>query len=72
MGITKEGSRLLRWVLVEASWQLVYRTSRWRSIFEALAKRRGKKRAIVAVARRLLCVMVSMLQTGRKYRPAMI
>ena len=72
LGITKEGSRLLRWVLVEASWQLVYRTSRWRSIFEALAKRRGKKRAIVAVARRLLCVMVSMLQTGRKYRPAMI
>ena len=72
LGITKEGSRLLRWVLVEACWQLVYRTSRWRSIFEALAKRRGKKRAIVAVARRLLCVMVSMLQTGRKYRPAMV
>jgi transposase len=72
LGITKEGSRLLRWVLVEASWQLVYRTSRWRNIFEALTKRRGKKRAIVAVARRLLCVMVSMLQSGRKYRPAMV
>ena len=72
LGITKEGSRLLRWVLVEAAWQLVRRTNRWKTIFEALAKRRGKKRAIVAVARRLLCVMVSMLQSGRKYRPAMV
>jgi len=72
LGITKEGSRLLRWVLVEAAWQLVRRTSRWQTIYEALAKRRGKKRAIVAIARRLLCVIVSMLQSGRKYRPAMV
>lgn len=72
LGITKEGSRLLRWVLVEAAWRLVRHTGRWQTIFEALAKRRGKKRAIIAVARRLLCVMVSMLQTGRKYRSAMV
>ncbi len=72
LGITKEGSRLLRWALTEAAWQLVFRTRRWRSIFESLAARRGRKKAIVAVARRLLCVMVSMWQTGRKYRPAMV
>ena len=72
LGITKEGSGLLRWVLVQAAWRLVHRTARWRRIFEGILKRRGKKRAIVAVARRLLCVMVAMLQSGRRYQPAMV
>jgi len=71
LGITKEGSKLLRWVLVEAAWQLVRRTKRWSAIFEALARRTGKKKAIVAIARRLLCVMVSMLRSGRAYQMAM-
>jgi transposase len=72
LGITKEGSRILRWVLVEAAWQLAYRTRRWGAVFEALARRRGKKRAVVAVARRLLCVMVAMLRSGRRYQPGLI
>jgi transposase len=66
--ITKEGSPLLRWGLTEAAWRLVRLSRRWRTVFEALAKRRGKKRAITAVARRLLCVMVAMLQRGQRYR----
>jgi transposase len=70
LGITKEGSRLLRWALVEAAWRLVRLSKRWKRIYEDLAARRGKKKAIVAVARRLLCVMVSMLQAGRPYCPA--
>jgi transposase len=72
LGITKEGSRLLRWVLVEGAWRLVYRTKRWKTIFEGLAKRRGRKKAIVAVARRLLCVMVAMLRSGRAYEAALV
>ena len=71
-GITKEGSRILRWVLVETAWRLVYHSRRWGSVFEGLCKRRGRKRAIVAVARRLLCVMVAMLQSGRRYQAAMV
>lgn len=70
LGITKAGSPLLRWVLVEAAWRLVRMTARWRRVFEALARRRGKKRAIVAVARRLLCVMAAMLQSGKAYQMA--
>jgi transposase len=70
LGITKAGSPLLRWALIEASWRLVRTTARWRSIFQALLKRKGKKRAIVAVARRLLCVMASMLRSGKPYRLA--
>jgi len=70
LGITKQGSALLRWALVESAWRLVRSCRRWGSIFEGLHKRRGKKKAIVAVARRLLTVMVAMLRSGQSYRLA--
>ena len=53
LSITKEGSKLLRWVLVQAAWRLVNQTARWGRIFEGLRKRRGKKKAIVALMRQL-------------------
>jgi transposase len=68
LGITKAGSGLLRWVLVEASWQAVRRSAHWRGIYERLKRRRGGRRAIVAVARRLLEVMMALLRSGQEYR----
>jgi len=70
LGIARSGSRVLRWVLVQAAWQLVQRDEHWRRIFEALAKRRGKKKAIVAIARRLLCLMMAVVVNDRPYRRA--
>jgi transposase len=70
LGITKEGSRLLRWALIEAAWRLAYRCRRWQAVFEQLRQRRGKKKAIVAVARRLLTVMVALWRSGQPYRHA--
>lgn len=70
LGITHAGSRMLRWALCQAAWQLVRRDPRWRSIFENLARRRGRKRAITAVARRLLCVMTAVVTSGSEYRAA--
>ena len=70
LGITKEGSRLLRWALIEAAWRLVGKTRRWSMIYEKIKKRAGAKKAIVAVARRVLCVMASMLQSGKRYNMA--
>ena len=67
-GITKEGSRLLRWALVQSAWRLVSDTRRWGLLYERLKQRCGPKKAIVAVARRVWCVMVSMLKSGQKYR----
>jgi transposase len=67
LGITHAGSGMLRWALNQASWQLVRRDLKWRRIFEDLAKRRGKKRAITAVSRRLLCVMTAVVMNGRPY-----
>ena len=80
LGITKEGPRLLRWILVQAARRLTNTTARWRCLLEGLVRQRGKTerdqgesvKAIVAVARRLLCVMASMLQSGRGYKAAMV
>lgn len=66
--ITKEGSRILRWALIEAAWLLVAHLRRWRSLYEGPQANTGsKKKAIVGVARHLLCVMFGMLQSGKGY-----
>ena len=69
-GITKEGSRLLRWALVETAWRMVGKSRRWGQVYERLKKRCGAKKAIVAVARRLLGVMVALMRSGCQYRMA--
>ena len=70
LGITKEGSRMLRWALVELAWRMVGKTRRWGLIYHKLKRRTGAKKAIVAVARRLLYVMVSMLKSDQRYSMA--
>jgi transposase len=68
--ITKAGSRLLRWALIEAAWQAVRYSRRWRRAFERIAARRGRKKAIVAIARRMLGVICALLRTGQPYEAA--
>jgi transposase len=70
LGIERRGSRLLRWAMVQAAWRLTWKEPRWGRIFEALARRRGKKKAIVAIARRLLSVMMSVVVNDDTYRKA--
>jgi hypothetical protein len=67
-GITKEGPRLLRWAMVQLAWRLVRCTAYWAGVFAKLEHKVGKKKAIVAVARRVFCVIVSMLRSGQAYR----
>jgi transposase len=66
--ITKEGSPLLRWALVESAWRLVSSSAKWAAFFYRLRERGGSKRAIVAVARKLLCVLYAMLKTSTPYK----
>lgn len=51
--ITREGNRLLRWVLVLAATQAARRPGPLRAWFRAVQGRKGKKTARVALARRL-------------------
>jgi transposase len=66
--ITKEGSRWLRWVMVEAAQTHVhkYDTSITRA-YNRIAERKGKKIATVAAARKLLMCSFSVLKNKRPY-----
>ena len=51
--ITKQGNPSLRGLLVEAAWTAVEKDKDLKKTFEKLQLRMGKKKAIVAIARRL-------------------
>jgi hypothetical protein len=67
LGITKEGSRLLRWAMIELAWRMVRSSRKWGRHFTRLEVRVGSKKAIVAIARRLLGVIFALLRTGQRY-----
>jgi transposase len=52
-GISKQGSRWLRWILVQAAMKLVRRDERLANFYQRVRKRRGRNVARVAVARKL-------------------
>jgi transposase len=56
-GITKQGRRELRMVLVEAAWRAVEHHAFWKAEFARLVPRLGRAKAIVAIARKLLVVV---------------
>jgi transposase len=55
--ITKQGRRELRTALIACAWVAVRWSDHWRAVFQSLAKRIGKQKAITAVARKLLVVI---------------
>jgi transposase len=70
-GISKCGDAMMRTVLFEAAQSMLTRTIKW-SWLKAwgmkIAKRRGMKRAIVAVARRMAVVMHRIWVDGTEFR----
>jgi hypothetical protein len=56
-GITKQGRRDLRFVLIEAARVAVQTHPYWKHEFARLAKRIGEHKAVVAIARKLLIVV---------------
>ena len=66
--ITREGSRWLRWAMVEAAMVHVHRydTSITRA-YHRIAERRGKQVATVAAARKLLLCCYSVMVNRRPY-----
>lgn len=51
--ISKQGNRMMRWLLVEAAWMAVRKDPELQRVYRRLAFRRGRKIAAVAVARKL-------------------
>lgn len=67
-GKTTKGSRWLRTALVQAAWAATHtKNSYFGAQYRRLVGRRGKKRALVAVAHSLLIVIYHVLLTGRPF-----
>ena len=68
--ITRDGPATARKLLVEASWQVIAREPGMKERFERLCRgqKDRRKKALIAVARHLVCCMVAMLQSGEPWR----
>lgn len=68
-GTTRPGNRWLRRAMTEAGWAASHTKGTYAaSLYQRLAGRRGKKRALVAVAHSLLVAAYSMLRAQVPYR----
>jgi transposase len=67
-GITKEGSKWLRWILVQAAQHARQHDPRFKAYYERVARRRGSHKAVVAVAKEMLVVTWFMLTRREAYR----
>jgi transposase len=65
--ITGCGNTKMRWMLIEAAWTAVRKDPALQQFYERVRRRRGGKRAIVGVARKLSARIRAMLQTQRPY-----
>jgi transposase len=65
--ISRQGSSRVRHLLVETAWRAMPRDAVLKEIFDRIAATRGKKRAIVAIARRLTGRMRACFRQGTTY-----
>jgi transposase len=68
--ITKQGSSMVRFLLVEAAQVTVRSLPEWRKKYAHLMMRRGRKIAKVAMARRLAVTLYWMWRKGWNYEPS--
>lgn len=65
--ITKEGNKLLRWILVEAAQKAGEHDPHLSKVYNRLKSRLGTNKAKVAIARKMLCYAYIMLTENREY-----
>ena len=66
--ISRQGNPVVRSVLVESSWILIGKDPEMRRFYDRIKVRRGGKRAIVAVARKLCHRLIAIAHSGQPYR----
>jgi transposase len=66
--ITKQGSGLMRRILVQDAWIAIQKSKGFRQKYNAILKRRGKKIAIVAIARMIVEVAYRILRDKTEFK----
>jgi transposase len=67
-GKTRKGSKWLRTALTEAAWAASHTRSYLGAQYHRIARRRGKKKAAVAVAHSMLVIAYHLLKDGTTYQ----
>jgi transposase len=67
--IPKQGSKMLRWVMVEAARVAVNYDEKMRTFYSRVKYRRGDQKAIVATASKMVKIIWFMLERREPYRP---
>ncbi len=70
--ITKQGSGLVRRILVQDAWMAISRSPAFRSRYNSILKRRGKRVAIVAIARMIAEVAYRILRDKTEFREELL
>ena len=65
--ITKHGSAMLRWVMVQAAWMAIRRSAALKERYARISKRRGKRVAAVAIARTLVEIAYHVLKDKKGF-----
>ena len=65
--ITKQGSKLIRWIMVESARVAVNHDERLGAFYERIKQRRGDQKAIVATASKILKIIWTMLSRREAY-----
>jgi len=70
--ITRQGKPILRKILIQAAWTAIRYDKELQEIYERIGKKSGAKRAIVAVARRIIGRLRACFRTGTPYEMQMV
>lgn len=66
--ISRQGSSRIRKYLTEVAWRAIEKDPALKTIFDRIAQKRGKKRAIIAIARKLIGRIRACFQQGCDYQ----
>jgi transposase len=70
--LTKQGSKLLRWMLLQCAWAAIRHSFALRTHFAQVSRRCGRNSAIVSVARKLIQIAYRVLRDKKSFEERLV
>jgi transposase len=70
--ITKQGSKMVRWMLIQCAWTAVQTSMTFRIHFNSVSKRCGRNSAIISVARKLTRIAYRVLRDRTPFKDELV
>lgn len=65
--LIQQASKHLKYVFIETAWVAVRKDNSLKHCYQKLSKKKGKQKAICAVARRICCIAYAMMRDNREF-----